>query len=264
MPSRVRIDGDHLEYRAIAPASPPATTIVFLHDGLGSIALWRDFPDAVCRRTGCGGLLYSRLGHGGSDPERGPRTPRFLHDEALLTLPRVLERFGVVRPVLVGHSDGASIALIAAGAGPVAPRALVLEAPHVFVEDVTVDGLGRICDGYHRGDLRERLRRHHGDNADALFATWTAAWLAPGFRSWNIEQYAQQADCPTLVIQGHEDGYGTRRQVDAIADAMGARCAVLMLDDCGHTPHVEQRAAVEQAAVGFIGSCLREPGGSAG
>jgi len=164
----------------------------------------------------------------------------------------------VTGPILVGHSDGGSIALIAAGAGAIALRALVLEAPHVFVEDVTSTAIRRLRDRYQTTDWRDHLARHHGANTDQLFATWTGVWLDPGFRSWNIEDAVDGVDCPTLVIQGRDDEYGTHRQVDAIAEGIGAGCTALMLDDCGHTPHVDQRQAVEDALVQFVACCIRD------
>jgi pimeloyl-ACP methyl ester carboxylesterase len=249
------MDGYHLEHRWIGPAAGHRPTLVFLHEGLGSVSLWRDFPDALCERTGCSGLVYSRAGHGASDPRPAPRSSCFMHEEAAV-LERVLEQFRVDQPILVGHSDGASIALIAAGRGAVRARALVLEAPHVFVESVTADSISRIATRYRTTDLRERLARHHGGNVDALFEDWTKVWLSPEFRSWNIEEALKSVACPALVIQGEDDEYGTAKQAAAIAAALGGRCQTLMLPDCRHTPHVDQRATVERAMADFISLAL--------
>jgi pimeloyl-ACP methyl ester carboxylesterase len=225
---------------------------VFLHEGLGSVSLWRDFPDAVATRTGCGALVYSRAGHGASDARPEARSPCFMHDEALVVLPQVLRACHIEDAILIGHSDGASIAIIATGMGAVAPRALILEAPHVFVETLTIESIGRIAHRYRSTDLRDRLARHHGANADALFEDWTRVWLSPEFASWNIEACLKSVNRPTLVIQGEDDEYGTTAQVKAIASALGENCEALTLPDCRHTPHVDQRAAVEDAMVKFI------------
>jgi pimeloyl-ACP methyl ester carboxylesterase len=258
----VRIDGYRLEYRWMGPAAGNRPTLVFLHEGLGSVSLWRDFPDAVCERTGCGGLVYSRAGHGTSDPRLEPRSPCFMHDEALVVLPQVLKASEIDDPILIGHSDGASIAIIGTGTGAVAPRGLILEAPHVFVEDLTVDSIRRTAGRYRTTDLRQRLARHHGTGVDALFDDWTRVWLSPEFRSWNIESCLPGVNRPTLVIQGEDDEYGSRAQVEAIARALGENCEVAMLPDCRHTPHADQRASVEDAMVTFIARLI--PGARVG
>lgn len=250
--SIVRIDGYRLEHRWIGAAPGDRPTLVFLHEGLGSVSLWRDFPDAVCERSGCAGLVYSRAGHGTSDARVEARSSCFMHDDALVVLPRVLETAAVRDAILVGHSDGASIAIIATGMGAVAPRALILEAPHVFVEELTIDSIRRTASRYRSTDLRDRLARHHGANVDALFEDWTGVWLSPEFATWNIEACLKGIDRPTLVIQGEDDEYGTPEQVKAIERALGTNCDVLMLADCRHAPHVDQRAATEDAMVRFI------------
>lgn len=246
-----RVAGHNLEYAWIGPSADEAPTLVFLHEGLGSLSLWRDFPAALCARTGCGGLVYSRWGHGASDPLNVPHSVKFMHDEALVVLPELVAAFGIRRPVLVGHSDGASIALIYSGSGTGETAGLILEAPHVFVEDLTVQSIARTRDRYDTSDLRARLGRHHA-NVDRLFAAWTDVWLSPEFRDWNIENYLPGIHSPTIVIQGLDDEYGTPLQVDAMTTALGNRCETLLLADCGHTPHVDRRAAVETAMAGFV------------
>ena len=248
----MRIDGYRLEHRWIGPPPGDRPTLVFLHEGLGSVSLWRDFPDAVCERTGCSGLVYSRAGHGASDLRRDARSPCFMHHDALVVLPQVLEATRVQDVILVGHSDGASIALIATGMGAVAPKGLILEAPHVFVEALTIDSIGRTAGRYRSTDLRDRLARHHGANVDALFDDWTRVWLSPEFASWNIEACLTGVNRPTLVIQGENDEYGTPEQVRTISSALGENCEMLMLPACHHTPHVDQRAIVEDTMVQFI------------
>ena len=175
-----------------------------------------------------------------------------MHHEALDVLPRVLEAFGIDRPVLFGHSDGASISLIYAGSHPDSPAALILEAPHVFVESVTVASIAAIRDSYRSTDLRGRLERHHGSNVDLLFESWAAVWLSDEFRRWNIEAYLSPITSPTLVIQGKDDEYGTARQVEAIAAGVSAAVEMHLLDGCHHSPHIDQREAVEATAVRFL------------
>jgi pimeloyl-ACP methyl ester carboxylesterase len=255
--------GHRLEYVWIGPPPETAPTIVFLHEGLGSISQWRDFPAAVCTATGCGGLVYNRLGHGASDPLRAPRPVHFMHDEALVALPAVLAASRIHRPVLLGHSDGGSIALIYAGANPGSVRGLVLEAPHVFVEDVSVESIARIRTVYETTDLRSRLARHHGANTDGVFYGWNDVWLRPAFRAWNVEEYLAGIDCPVLVVQGETDEYGSLRQVDAIAAATRGRVETLVLPRCGHAPHIDQRQTVEQAVVRFVRKRLLGAAGDA-
>ncbi len=249
--SSLAIGGHSLTYRWIGPPPSDAPTLVFLHEGLGSVTQWRDFPDAVAAGTGCGALVYNRRGHGTSDPLEGPRAADFMHDEATGDLPAVLHALGVTRPILVGHSDGASIALIYAGSrlGPL--EALVLEAPHVFVEDLSVESIARMKTIYDGTDLPTRLARHHGANTERMFRGWNDVWLSPAFRDWNIEPYLSRIDCPVFVLQGEDDEYGTVAQVEAIA-RQTRDCQTLVLADCGHAPHLDQREAAEQAMGAFV------------
>jgi pimeloyl-ACP methyl ester carboxylesterase len=214
--------------------------------------MWRDFPDRVASATGCGALVYSRLGYGASDPVRGPWPLRFMHDEALDVLPAVMERFRLEEVILFGHSDGASIAVIYAGArrGPI--RALVLEAPHVFVERICIESIQRIAEEYETTRLRERLARYHGENTDSMFRTWTDVWLRPEFTQWNIEEYLPAIESPVLVVQGEDDEYGTVRQVDSILKQVSGPASSLVLARCGHSPHSEQPDAVLQSVRRFL------------
>ncbi|MGE5715409.1 MAG: alpha/beta fold hydrolase, partial [Acidobacteriota bacterium] len=244
-------------------------TVVFLHEGLGSVALWRDFPDRLASATGCGALVYSRRGYGASDREPGPRSVGFMHEEAIDVLPAVLERFELSDVILFGHSDGASIAIIYAGSiapsssrGQAAPpgspalRGLVLEAPHVFVETVCVESIARIAREYETTRLPERLARYHGDNTDSMFRTWTDVWLRPEFARWNIEEYLPSIEVPLLVVQGERDEYGTLRQVEAVVRQVQGPARSVILPDCGHSPHSERPDAVLEAAAGFIRQTL--------
>ena len=248
--------GSRLEYRWIGPRPGDAPTIVFLHEGLGCLAMWRDFPDRMASAAGCGALVYSRLGYGASESVRGPRPVRFMHDEALDVLPAVIEHFKLVEVILFGHSDGASIAVIYAGArlGPV--RALVLEAPHVFVEPVCIESIARIAEAYETTRLRERLARYHGGNTDSMFRTWTDVWLTPEFRQWNIEEYLPAIESPVLVVQGEDDEYGTLRQIDAVATQVRGPAKSLVLAHCGHSPHSDQPDEVLEAAGRFVQKTL--------
>jgi pimeloyl-ACP methyl ester carboxylesterase len=253
---RAEILGKHLEYRWIGPRPDEAPSIVFLHEGLGCVATWRDFPDRVAAATGCGALVYSRLGYGASDPMRGPRSVRFMHDEGLEVLPAVIERFKLEEVILFGHSDGASIAVVYAGArkGPI--RALVLEAPHVFVEPICIESIQRIAEEYETTRLRERLARYHGGNTDSMFRTWTDVWLRPEFLQWNIEEYLPAISSPVLVVQGEDDEYGTVKQVDAVLTQVHGPVTSEVLARCGHSPHSDQPDEVLEAVRRFVRQTL--------
>jgi pimeloyl-ACP methyl ester carboxylesterase len=229
-------------------AGPP---VVFLHEGLGSLELWKHFTDDV--RDALGGvatMAYSRHGYGRSDPAVEPRSVRYMHDEALIVLPALLAELGIERPLLIGHSDGASIAIIHAGSGhPVA--GLVLIAPHVFVEEVGVEGIEAARVAYTEGDLRARLDRHH-DDVDATFRGWNDIWLAPAFRAWNIEEYLPEISAPVLVVQGDRDQYGTLAHLDAIERGVAGRFEQLVIQGAGHAPHQESGAEVVAAIRRFV------------
>jgi pimeloyl-ACP methyl ester carboxylesterase len=225
-----------------------------LHEGLGSVGAWRGFPAQVAAASGRRVHAYSRLGYGSSDAARLPWTVRFMHDEAEGDLPAVLDALGLARPVLFGHSDGGSIALIAAARAPQRFAGLILEAPHVFVEDVSVAIIARMKAAYDATDLRARLQRHHGANADGAFRGWSEVWLDPAFRAWSLEALLPDVACPVLVIQGRDDDYGTPAQVDAIAHGVSGPVRTLVLDDCGHVPHRDQPERVLAAVVEFLES----------
>jgi pimeloyl-ACP methyl ester carboxylesterase len=247
-----------LEHRWI-DGRPDRPTLVLLHEGLGSVSMWRDFPDAVVERTGCACLVYSRAGHGTSPAPAAPRGVRFMHEEAAIVLPALLERFHIDAPVLIGHSDGGSIALIYAGATFASaskgrrPRGLILLAPHVFVEDCSLDSITRMRELYATTDLRARLAKYHAD-VDAAFRGWNDVWLDPAFRWWNIEEYLPAITCPVLVLQGEEDEYGTRAQVDAIAAQVRGPVETELLSRCGHAPHRECRELVLERIARFVES----------
>lgn len=243
-------DGKRLETVLYPAARPGAAPIVMLHQGLGSIALWKDFPEVLARATGASVLVYSRYGYGKSDRLAESRQVSFMHHEAQTVLPEVLRHFSIDCPVLLGHSDGASISLIYAGTHPDRVRALILEAPHVFVEDFGLRSTVAIRTLYDSTDLRQKLARYH-DHVDEMFRGWNDIWLAPEFRSWNIEEFLPRITCPILVIQGENDEYGTIAHVEAIQRHTPATQA-LLLPECGHSPHRERPAETLKAITEFI------------
>jgi pimeloyl-ACP methyl ester carboxylesterase len=241
----VTAGGHRLEIREIAGRAD-LPTLVFLHEGLGSTALWKDFPDKLAAATAASALVYSRYGHGRSDRLTGDRTVDYMHVEALKTLPELRRKLRLDRVVLVGHSDGASIALIHAARWPV--RGLILEAPHVFVEDVTVASIAEAKRAYETTDLGKRLARYH-DDSDSTFWGWNKIWLQPDFRTWNIESVLPGVRCPVLAIQGGEDEYGTLDQLDAVGRGVTGPFEKLVMADCRHAPHRDQEAATLAATV---------------
>ncbi len=239
-----------LEYVRIPPSRPGRPPLVVLHEGLGSVSLWKDFPDRVAHATGCEAVVYSRHGYGRSDPIAGPRGVRYMHDEARVALPELLDALGIERPILVGHSDGGSIALIHAGSTPRPVAGLVLLAPHVLVEDLSVTSIAAAREAYVKGDLKPKLARHHAD-VDSAFWGWNDIWLHPDFRAWNIEDVLPGIRCPVLAIQGREDPYGTMDQIARIVRTV-KDVEVLELADCGHSAHRDHPEAVLRAIVGFV------------
>jgi pimeloyl-ACP methyl ester carboxylesterase len=227
-------------------------TLVFLHEGLGSIAQWRDFPEALVERTGLPALIYDRRGHGGSDPLGVPHTRHYLHDEALEVLPEVLDRCGVGQTIPIGHSDGGSIALLFASAHPDRVCGAITEAAHVFVEDETITGIRRAGEAWLTTQLKNKLARYHGDKTHALFHAWQDTWLAPEFREWNIEDCLPGVRCPLLVIQGRDDEYATQAQVEAIARQASGPVETLLLPHCAHIPHHQAREPVLEAMTRFV------------
>lgn len=244
----VTIDGVRLEYARI-DGDHAHTPIVMLHEGLGSLAMWRDFPQRVAEATGATVIAYSRRGYGQSDPLPGPRKVDYMHGEAQDVLPKLLRALDVTRPLLVGHSDGASIAILHAGSGNDV-AGLVLMAPHVFVEDLTVDSIAAIKDVWKKSDMGARLGRYHRD-AEHSFWGWNDIWLLPAFKRWNIEAFVPKIAAPMLVIQGIDDEYGTAAQCEAIKAKAKAPCELLMLENCKHSPHRDQPERTLKAIARF-------------
>ena len=243
-------------------AAADAPTLVFLHEGLGSARQWRDFPERVAAAAGVRAMAYSRVGYGSSPPVALPRPLSYMQDEAKDRLPGLLTELGIDAAILVGHSDGGSIAIVSAALdGGARFHGVVLEAPHVFVEDVSVASIAKAREAYERGDLRAKLEKHHGTNVDGAFRGWSDAWLDPAFRAWNIEDYLPRIAVPVLVIQGEDDPYGTRAQVDAIARQVRGPVEILMLPNCGHAPHRDRSEATAAAMIAFVQRVLRDTAG---
>ena len=255
-PDYVDIDWDHRALRLeLAWVGMPASTcppVVFLHEGLGSVAQWKDFPDRFCRAHGFAGLVYSRYGYGNSTPR--PHDERwgadYLHRQAREVLPALIDRLGLHRPWLFGHSDGASIALLAAAHLGDRLGGIVVAAPHVMVEEISLRGIRAARAAYLAGPLRERLVRHHADVESAFWA-WNDTWLDPGFRNWDIRPEVEKIRIPLMAIQGEDDEYGTLEQIDSIA-RLAPQTRLLVLPGCGHAPHRDAAGRVIEDAGRFI------------
>ena len=237
----MKLDGD--------PALP---TLVLLHEGLGCVALWRDFPERLAAATGHPVFLYSRFGYGGSDPEPLPWRLDYMQHEGTHVLPQVLAAAGIDDYVLIGHSDGASIALVhAATSGQSQVCCVVVMAPHVFAEACGLDSIAAVRTQYQTG-LRDKLAKYHGANVDCAFRGWSESWLHPDFARWNLEGFLPGITAPVLQLQGVDDQYGTAAQLDAIAAGVAGPCATHLLPDCRHAPQFEQPEKTLGLIAGFI------------
>lgn len=248
----VDINGTRLEYVRLpsAHAREGAPAIVFLHEGLGSVSMWRDFPQKVADATGCEAVVYSRAGYGRSDPAKLPRAVSYMHDEGLAVLPALLAELDLERPILFGHSDGGSISLICAGGTDTPLAGVIAMAPHVLVEDISVSSIAQAKVAWTTTDLPARLGKYHAD-VDAAFWGWNDIWLHPDFRRWNIEEYLPRIAVPVLAIQGEDDEYGTMDQIDRIA-RQAKDVELVKLADCRHSPHKDQPQAVIDAVAEFV------------
>jgi pimeloyl-ACP methyl ester carboxylesterase len=250
----VVVDGKRLSTLRIDPPPQQAQsgrpTILMLHEGLGSVEMWKHFPERLAARTRCEVVAYSRYGHGSSDRLTEKRAVEFMHHEGEVVLPELLDKLGILHPILLGHSDGGSIAIIFAGTYPKIPQALILEAPHVFVEDLSVTSIAKTKIVFETTELRRKLARYH-DHVDETFWGWNDIWLDPRFRSWNIESYLSAIRCPVLCIQGEQDEYGTIAQVLAIQRQVSGT-QVVMLPECGHSPHRDQPEATLNRMARFV------------
>ena len=247
---QLSFDSRSIEYRFVEPPVATGADCVMLHEGLGSVSLWREFPEQLAQVTGRRTLVYSRHGYGRSSPLNEPRRVNYMHEEARVWLPAILKRLGICKPVLFGHSDGASIALIHAASPGSEVAGVIALAPHVKVEDISVRSIAAAKAAYLQTDLRSRLERHHAD-VDSTFWGWNRIWLDPAFRQWNIEGLLPSIRCPILAIQGEDDEYGTMEQIVSIArSAPDAR--LLALPACRHSPHRDQPQAVLAATQAFV------------
>ena len=244
-----RID---IEYTWVGVAAADAPVMVFLHEGLGSVAMWKNFPDTLCQHLHMRGLVYSRPGYGASTPRAIDEQwgTDFMYRQATDILPALLQALGVHQPWLFGHSDGGSIALLFAARFPEALTGAIVIAPHIFVEDISIDSIRVAREAYLHQGLRERLARYH-DDVDSAFFGWNDIWLSPSFRSWDITTELAAIRCPLLAIQGKQDEYGTMGQIHGIRDQC-AQTQALELDDCGHSPHRDQPARLISSVKEFV------------
>lgn len=263
MIEKVSVYGIALEVHRIAATTYGMhPTLVFLHEGLGSVSMWRDWPMWLCQNIGCAGLVYSRQGYGLSDPvpdvrgpsvelaqqRRGRLQADYMHREALFVLPQLLQALGIEQPVLIGHSDGGTIALLHAAHRAV--HACIVMAPHVMVEDISIQAILQAREAYETGSLRERLKRFHAD-VDGAFWQWNDVWLSEAFRAFDIRPCLSDIQAPVLAIQGQDDPYGSMAQIDEIV-RHAPHTQLLKLTNCGHSPHRDQALAVTQAIQTFL------------
>ncbi|MDE2375776.1 MAG: alpha/beta hydrolase [Bradyrhizobium sp.] len=258
------IDGASLEYRWLAPQAADAPAIVMLHEGLGCVGLWGDFPDRLQQATGAGVFLYSRAGYGQSSPVTLPRPLDYMHREATEVLPKILDTIGFRRGLLLGHSDGASIAAIYAGAHQDHRlQGVAMIAPHFVVEDISVKSIAAIRTTYETTELKAKLARWH-KHVDNAFYGWNGAWLDPKFREWDISDYLAYIRVPVLVVQGMDDQYGTMRQVEIAREECYCPVDLKVISGAGHSPHREAPGATLDAIVRFAEAALRDDRGPAG
>jgi pimeloyl-ACP methyl ester carboxylesterase len=254
---RLEADGVGLEGRCFGPPPNSAPTILMLHEGLGCVALWRDFPANLARATGLGVFAYSRRGYGGSDPAVQPRPLDYMTQEAVGPLPQIIDALGATRLVLLGHSDGASIAALYLGhVQDHRVRGLILMAPHFFTEPMGLQSIGEAKSTYQAGDLRPRLAKYHA-NVDNAFWGWCDAWLDPAFKAWDIADAIDYIRTPVLAIQGRQDQYGTLAQIEALETRLYSPMERLVLDDCRHSPFIDKPKETLDAIVDFVARLQR-------
>jgi len=230
-----------LEYKLVGEQPSNNKTIVLLHEGLGSVSMWRDFPDILAKVTGCSVLAYSRQGYGASTPRQTPWPLSYMHEEAQDILPRFLDAIGFQDGILVGHSDGGSIAAIHAGSSVhKGVKGIVLIAPHFFTEDEGIAAIEQAKIAYETTDFREKLSKYHGDNVDCAFWGWNGAWLHPDFRKWDLQEFIPKITVPVQGVQGLDDQYGTMKQLSVLSDKLSFEPCIKAIPDCGHSPHKEQ------------------------
>lgn len=242
-----------IEPKTLREGSP---ILVFLHEGLGCIELWKDVPQRICDATSLQAVVFDRQGYGKSSPLKEQRPIDYLQQEALYWLPETLKQLNIKNPFLVGHSDGGTIALVYASRYPTV--AVISEAAHVYVEDVTLEGIRAAQQVYQTTNLEEKLARYHGNQADVLFRAWSETWTNPAFRDWNVEHYLSELTCPLLVLQGANDEYATDAHVQSILDAAATKDKQgIILPDCAHVPHLQAKELTINTMVDFIHQVLK-------
>ena len=246
---RLRVKSITLRPDSVSTDRP---TLVFLHEGLGCIELWRDFPETLCQATGCPGLVYDRKGYGGSETFEEPWPLDYLQKESLTYLPALLKECNIDHAILIGHSDGGSIALITAAIHGHVVRAIITEAAHIFVEEITIAGIRNAVEAFETTSLKEKLARYHKENTEMVFYRWANRWLSPEFLNWNIERYLSKITCPILVLQGEDDEYGTPAQIQGIVSHVSGTAYSKLIPDCGHAPHFQARNTVLSEMTQFI------------
>jgi pimeloyl-ACP methyl ester carboxylesterase len=252
--SFVTAGGYRLHLRQIEGERPGLPTLVFLHEGLGTLAVWGDFPDALCHVTDCPGVIYERPGYGASDPRPLPWPADVLEQEAKIVLPALLDALRIEHPVLIGHSDGGTIALLYAAAFPEQAGAAITLAAHVVLDELTLAGVSALERSWREGDLRPELERVHGPGTDTLFRGWSGLWLDPARRVWSIIDRLPLITCPVLAIQGADDEYGLPAQLDAIVDGVSGPAQCMLVPSCAHDPHHQARAVVLERVARFVRS----------
>lgn len=250
--------GNSLRVEWHKPIDTDALTIIFLHEGLGSITQWKDIPVTLGKHLDCGLLIYDRFGYGGSTclPEPYKRPLNTMEIEANNTLPDLLDSFNINNAVLFGHSDGGTIALLAAATGDKRIKGAVTIAAHVFVESKSIESIKSIRREWKSGDLRSRLEKHHGDNADGAFLGWANLWLDPDFSAFNICEQLSEITCPIMAIQGTNDEYGTLQQINSIKDNVSGLVETIVLPGCGHSPHLEKKNVVVRKIIKFLNTII--------
>ena len=251
MKNLVTIADGRIEYSFYEVKRPTAPTIVMLHEGLGALSLWRDLPRKLSNLINCSVFVYSRHGYGQSDFINSKFNVEYMHKEALNILPKILSHFDISNPILYGHSDGASIALIHASSADTGIMGLILEAPHVFVEEISLNGLKDAKKAFEQGGLKAGLAKHHRE-PEMIFRCWNNIWLSPEFLTWNIVSFLSNIQCPALLIQGETDAYGTLSQLDTIEKNVSGICEKKILPNIGHSPHRENPKLVLRSIQQFI------------
>lgn len=251
MPNIKTKQGHYLYYQLI-DGNPEKPCLVFLHEGLGCTAMWKNFPEKLCKLTGCSGLIYDRLGYGKSSALSKKRTVHYMHDYALNELPFVLEQLIPEKEfILIGHSDGGSISLLNAAEQPKLLKAVITEAAHIFVEQITLDGIVEADKAWQQGKL-SGLEKYHTEKTTSIFKAWSETWQTPCFKYWNIEYALPAIEVPLLVIQGKDDQYGSIKQVEHISQQVTGKTETAIVDNCGHIPHIEASDSVMELMINFI------------